>query len=172
MPRTMIQAPDDVLELLRQTVELYRNELLEAGVTWNVVMVHAATDQNGEPRGPALKHHGHDALAVVKINSLEDRVKGLADVTLRLDGDRWPEHSRETQVAILHHEAEHLILVRGDDGAVRTDDANRPKLRIRQHDLEIGGFECVVECHKMAAIEAQQYRDLNRRLSQKTLPWG
>ena len=60
----------------------------------------------------------------------------------------------DKQRALLDHEVAHLELVRDDAGKVKTDDAGRPRLRIRPHDYQTGGFWDVIERHKEAACEA------------------
>jgi hypothetical protein len=64
--------------------------------------------------------------------------------------------SKATQVAVLDHELTHLELVTDGDGTVKYDDYNRPKLKIRLHDIHYGWFSEVAKRHKGASIEVQQ----------------
>ncbi len=146
MPKTYEVADKPVLEFIEATMRKYHSGLVEARVTVAALMV-----------GGGLKHHGYAACAVVKINSLKDRVEGKEDVTIEIDGDqdgweRWPVTRCE---AVIDHELNHLIVVKDEGGRVKRDDAGRPKLRLRLHDVQIGGFEDVIERHKEHAVEAQ-----------------
>ncbi len=58
------------------------------------------------------------------------------------------------------------------DGKLKRDDAGRPRIKLRKHDFELGGFFDVVERHKTSAPESQSYIDLHRKMSQMTFPWG
>jgi hypothetical protein len=166
-------APQGDVDLLDQVLQQYHAELADAGVTIGLLHAHARRDEkSGEPLGPALKLHGYPCAAVVKINSHQDRVEGKPDATVKLDADTWNDRPHEEKVAILDHELEHLVLVKDKEGAIEIDDACRPKLKMRLHDMNIGGFEAIVDRHKTAALEAQAYIDLHRQMSQKTFPWG
>lgn len=92
-----------------------------------------------------LKLRGWPAYATVKANSLKDRVAGLADVRILIDADRWGGLSPNRQQAIIHHELHHVIIRQDDTGGVLTDDANRPKVKLRQHDFESGGFSAIAQ---------------------------
>lgn len=147
MAKTYTQGDEKVVAQIAAVMKKHRPDLTEAGVTVSALMV-----------GGGLKHHGYAAHAVVNINSLKDRVEGKADCTIQFDDDEsgydsWPSAQR---TAILHHELYHLELVRGSNGNVEKDDVGRPKLTMRLHDVEIGGFEEVIKAHGEAAPEAQQ----------------
>ena len=170
---TYCKATHEDDDLLAEVMTLYHADLADAGVRVGLLYAHAKRDdRTGEPRGPALKLHGYPCAALVRINSQRDRVQGKPDATIELDADAWEERPREEKVAILDHELEHLLLVRDDAGGVALDDANRPKLKMREHDLVIGGFVSVCERHKMAALEAQAYRDVHNTFTQRLFPWS
>lgn len=170
---TYKQADGESAELLRQVIDRYHPHLDAVGVRIGLLMAHAPVDKyTGEPKGPALKLHGDVALAIIKPNSLKDRVEGKPDVTITCDGDRWPELSGEKRISLLDHELEHLVLVEDEEGAVMLDDCNRPKVKTRPHDFLVAGFYSVVDRHKTEAHEAQQYIELHREMSQRTFPWG
>ncbi len=159
-------------ELCDEVMQTHHPLLKEAGVTVQILTAHAkVSEATGEPVGPALKLHGVPALAIVKVTSLKDRVGGIEDARIILDGDQWPDFGEERQRSILDHELTHLVPVY-KDGFLQTDDANRPKLKTRPHDADLGVFFEVVERHGMQAVEAQAYRDLHNTMTQMKFPWG
>lgn len=169
---TFQQASDADVQLLRQVVEKYHPRLI--GVDIGLLEAYAPCDADGNvrPGATALKVHGIAAYATVKINSLADRVEGKPDATIRIDADVWGAHSDKRKVAILDHELAHLLLATDKDGNVKRDDLGRPKLKMRYHDLVVGGFSDVVERHGAAAVESMHYLDVHKFFSQQTFPWG
>lgn len=155
----------EVANLIRK----HHRELHDAEATYSVLFAHAERDkQTGEPKGPALKTStGWPALAKVRVVSLRDRVAGLPDFQIILDGDQWEELQDETQAAILDHELEHVEVRRDDDGKIKSDDCGRPKLRLRPHDFEVAGFDIIVERHRENAVEAKACAALFKRMEQR-----
>lgn len=151
--------------LLEAVRAAHHAERLE-GVTFAVLMVHAEVDSTGAPKGFALKHHGMPAAAKVRIVSLRDRAHGLADVEIQIDGDRWPKWSKATQRAILDHELTHLLRGKGED------DLGRPKLKIRDHDFQVGWFHEVAERHGKASVEVNQARVLATEYGKVYFGWS
>lgn len=115
-------------------------DLVEAKVTMKIMFAR-------NPDAPSIMHNGWPAKALVRINNLRDRVAGLADVTILLDGENWEEWSEEHQRAILDHELFHILVCRNQAGAIRYDDANRPKLRLKPHDFVVAGFHEMARRH-------------------------
>jgi hypothetical protein len=138
-------APVAVIKLFEKAMRDNHERLVEAGVTVQILMKHAKVGDDGKPKGPALKLHGVPAFATVKIMSVADRVAGAEDIRIVLDGDSWPEHTEERQLAIADHELTHVLV--DDDG--KTDDAERPVLKMRHHDYDGGLFFEVCERHGM-----------------------
>lgn len=162
----------DVEKLMIGVMKKYHGDLMDAGVTVGLLYAHAKRDKNDEPKGPALKWAGSAAAAVVKINSLKDRVQGEPDATVVIDGDRWPEWSEKRRVALLDHEIFHLELQRDDEGAIKLDDASRPKLRLRPHDLQLGTFDIISERHREHAIDTEMLATASKKFVQMQIPWG
>lgn len=158
MPKTyerLAAGGHKIYERLAAMRDRFHAPLTEAGVAIDVLLVHAARDQNDEPKGSALDHNGYPAAAVVKILSLEQRVAGRGDAEMVIDGDKWDEWSDAELDSLLDHELEHLELVIDKDGAVVRDDADRPKLKMRRHDWQHGGFYSIAKRHKEDAFEVQ-----------------
>jgi hypothetical protein len=155
---------DDILPDVAAAMEKYRPDLVEAGVTVEVLTAH------GDP--PALKHHGYPAAAVIKVMSQPDRAAGSADVRLVIDAERWEEMNDARREALLDHELTHLELRRDQEGKVRTDDCGRPKLGTRPHDFEVGGFDEVVQRHRADAPESHSFYEAHKVFVQRSFPWG
>jgi hypothetical protein len=156
MPKSYEPIDDNhkLREVLNQVIVSYHRILLDSDVTIALLTVRNF-DANGEQVDPALTHGGYPAMATIKINSYRDRVEGKADVTITVDGQRWDELSDAELAAVLDHELTHLELVLEEDGSVSRDDIDRPKLRMRRHDFQIGGFNEVAKRHKADSLEVQ-----------------
>ena len=158
MATTYTTAGSEVEAMVASLVRRYHPELQEAEVTFNLLF---AAGEDGEP---ALKAPGGwPACAKVRINNLRNRVAGLADVTIEVDGDQWPNWEDGKRRAVLDHELEHLEVRRSDKGHIKRDDCGRPKLRIRMHDWELAGFDVILDRHKEHAVEFQAAQKLFER---------
>ena len=162
---------EDLRPLLEKAMELYHGQLLEAGVRIGLLEALAKRNQHGEPQGPAIRHHGYPAAAVIKINSLKDRVEGKPDATIVVDGDRRGEWTEARLLALFDHELCHVQLEVDDSGNTVLDDANRPKLRHVPHDAEVGVFWCVVHRHKGLAFESSAFEAMHHEFKQQEFPW-
>jgi hypothetical protein len=165
VPVPTYRRADDLVPLAEKAMRDYHRDLADAGVTVEVLTVHAGTS-------PALKHHGYPALAVIKPMSQKDRAAGSADARILIDAEKWDGLDDPRRLALLDHELTHLELVRDEEGAVREDDCGRPKLRTRPHDFELGGFEEVVGRHKASAPESRSFYDAHKVFVQQKFPWG
>lgn len=154
-----------VRPLLERIKKQHHRRLVDADVTIGLLSAHAPVDDDGDPKGPALKLHGVQCAATVRIVSHKDRVAGLPDAIVTIDGDRWEEFGALKQEAIIDHELAHLLPT-GD-----TDDCGRPKLKMRPHDVDLGGFHDIVERHKENAPEAEIFLAAQREWTQKLLPF-
>ena len=152
---TYRKADADVTSRIKALITANHPELEEAGVKVGARFAFAPTDEEtGEPKTCALKHHGYPAAAIVRIVSQKDRSLGFPDAIVDIDGEAWlKEWSEERKSSVLDHELLHLEVKRDEDGAVQLDDCNRPKLKMRLHDFEIGGFEVIAKRYGSDAIE-------------------
>jgi hypothetical protein len=156
---TFTKPSDDDVRLLAHTMRMHHLPLERAGVRVDLLVAEAKRDEGGDPVGPALKHRGRACLATVRIVPARDRVQGLADAVITIDGDRWVLLSKPEREAVLDHELTHLDLVTKAE-EVQRDDGDRPKLKMRQHDVEFGWFVEVADRHGKHAQEVQQARAL------------
>lgn len=165
MPTTYTTCSDDVTDLLDSVLDRWHKDLVGAGLTVNLLFANNDTSD-------AVTLHGYPALAVIKINSLKDRVEGKSDCTLTIDEKAWLEMDEAGKLSLLDHEAEHVLLARSKkSGKVKIDDAGRPKLKLRKHDLVLGGFFSIIERHKTSAHEWQDLRKIQERMVQLELPF-
>lgn len=151
------KAPQEVCDLVAEITSAYHGPLFDADVTFDLLFAHAETDDNGDAKGPALKLHGYQCAAVVRIVPYKQRVLGQGDAEIVFDGDRWDEWSDEQKRAIVDHEIEHLELAVDREGNVKRDDLDRPKLKMRKHDHQFGWFDSIARRHGQHSFEVQQY---------------
>jgi hypothetical protein len=155
MPRTYEPAGQDVWDTLGPLIAQYHKWADDQNVTYNLILAHGPVNKDGEITAPAIMLHGHRAAATVKVNSLKDRVKGLADVTIEIDGDLWPGWGQEQRAAVLDHELYHLEPHTNADGSPKLDDCGRPYLTLKKHDFHFGGFAEIARRHRDTAFEVK-----------------
>ncbi len=156
---TYEKAPNEVAQIVNEITELYHGALRDAGVTIDLLFAKARTDENGDTEGVALKLHGYQCGAVVRVVPYKPRVQGNADAEITIDGDRWDEWSPEEKRAIIDHEIQHLELKCDRDNNLIRDDLGRPKLRLRLHDHQFGWFDVIAKRHGKASFEVKQLEE-------------
>ena len=100
-------------------------------------------------KGCALKWNGVKALAMVRILPLKDRMVREHDVEILVNADAWKKMNDEERDALIDHELQHLELVMVKEGGkkkggrliVEKDDLDRPRLKMRRHDFQVGWFD-------------------------------
>lgn len=163
----------DMVRLLDEVIGRYHQHLAEAKAKVYLLVAFAPTDENGERKGCAIRHHGYPALAKCWIVPTKQRVAGLGDAEILIDGDRWPDLDRDSQIALLDHELTHLRLLLDKDEQPLVDSAERPKMAIRPHDRQYGWFDEVAQRHGGASVEVQQAKRLVDETGQLYLgEWG
>lgn len=176
MPRTYEKIhPRDGHKLYDRLVvvrDRYHQPLKEAGVEIDLLLAHAPRDKNDDATGHAVTHGGYPAMATIKVTSLKDRVAGLGDAVMIVDGDACDEWTDAEVDALLDHELTHLEITIDDKGAVVRDDAGRPKLKCRKHDWQIGGFAEIAKRHKENAPEVKATKEAYVAYVQPMLNWG
>lgn len=158
MPRYE-QAPALVRQVVERMTDRYHPQLRDAKVTLSLLMAFPTLNENGDSTGPALSHNGYPAQAVVKIIGLKERTDGRADAEIVIDGDNWPLLSSDQQDALIDHELEHLELKTDKDGLLVRDDLDRPKLKLRKHDVQAGWFDAIVRRHGRNSPEFRQFEE-------------
>lgn len=155
---TYCESPDEVREMITNIKNKYYPDLCKAEVTITSLMAHARRNEKGEITGPSLTLHGHPAIAIVSVTNHKNRVAGLTDVIIEFDGDIWNDFSLEDQSAIVDHELFHIDLKKDEDGEFQSDDSGRPKVRLKPHDWQLGGFGEIAKRHGSASQEVQQLK--------------
>lgn len=117
-------------------------------------------EKSGRPLNDALTKNGIRALGITRSIPLKDRALGRGDAEVALDGDWWKEVGAEEQEAMLDHELHHISIKCDKNGNIHYDDLNRPLIKIRKHDVEVGWFRVIAERHGSASIEQQQAKKI------------
>lgn len=104
---------------------------------------------------PPIISNGYPAIAQIKKTNLLNRVCGLKDAIIIIDGKKWAEWSEERRRAVLDGELYRLEVQRDKEGAIKEDDAGRPVLALKTPDFKIEGFDEMVRRHGPEAIEAE-----------------
>lgn len=154
MPSKLKRANKQLRPLMRELIDGYHlhEQIDEFDVKVDFLFAWAEQDDHGQKKGPALKHRGVPALGICRIVNYRDRVKGCGDVEISVDADWWeaPTTTHEQQLALLDHELRHIKVLHD------TDQANRPKIKMRPHDFEVGWFHDVAERWGVNSNEVQQ----------------
>lgn len=167
------QATDEMREVLADVTKRYHGQLNDYGVTIDMLAAYPKTDENGDPTGPAIKHQGYIAFAVVRKIPYKDRVAGRGDAEIVVDGERWEELSDDERAALIDHELCHLDVATDKDGNVKRDDLDRVKFNMRSHDVQLGVFNDVVRRHGKLALDFQHGAEfVNNVYEQLWLPFA
>lgn len=162
-----------ILDSAEQSVHDMANEIIDAhhpelkGVP-NVdgsrsrLCILMACNEDKESDEPPVKCHGYPAAAIVSIIPYKQRVDKRADAEIIIDALVWDGLTEPQQRALLDHEITHLEVQKDEHGFVKTDDAGRPKLKLRLHDWQIGGFRSIAERYGDEALEVRHARDFQK----------
>lgn len=165
--KTFTLAPMAIHQLCKELIELYHSDLDTASVKVDIVM--AFRDPDGE--APAMEKDGHRVLGQAKTITLKDRVKGMGDCEIILDGDAWDGLPEKQKAALLDHELEHFEVKRDKEGEFVFDDLTRPVIKLRSHDRQFGWFDTVAMRHRSDSMEIHQLRKLFTEGGQIYLPF-
>jgi hypothetical protein len=164
---------DEVTDMISDVLKRYHRERLkvanvaDAFIRVGAIFYLAKRNEKGELTGPPLRLHGYQCAATIKVQSLKNRAQGLPDATICIDGDWWKDAPQKTRIATIDHELEHLERVLDKTSAGVDDDLGRPRLTVRLHDWQLGGFRVIAERHREHALEmqmAQKFADEHGQL--------
>jgi hypothetical protein len=144
------------------TGEVQLRNLRMADGTYPRLCILMATDDDPEGDGNPVKLHDRTCAAVISIIPYKQRVDKRADAEIIIDAERWKKFSQRTRRALLDHEITHLEFKIDDDGFVQTDDAGRPKLRLRDHDWDVTGFRSIAQRYGDDSIDVMNLRQLQK----------
>ena len=168
---TFKKCGQEIKHLVNRAMKNWHKQLEEFEVTVDCLFAFATTDANGDTTGCALKKNGLPAAALIRVTPLKDRTKGNGDAEMQIDGDEWENYSDKQKLALIDHELEHLQLLFDKDGGLKRDDLDRPKLRLRPHDREVGWFDDVVKRHGRDAFEYSSFNSIWQSTRQMKLPF-
>jgi len=152
---TTVCTDREVLERVERMRARYHSELDDFEATINVLWIDRRTDEDGEwVDGPLLTHNGYSALATIRKTPERDRLLGVADAILSINGEFYRDLDDAGRDALIDHELEHLEIARRNNDEVLWDDAGRPKLRLRKHDWQLGGFLSIARIAHMETAGA------------------
>lgn len=167
------RAPKEVIELANEVLCKWETHkaTLDAKVKIDFVLALPGVDEDGNPVGDAIRHHGYKALGLTRKIGLKDRTMGRGDVEILIDKEWYEEATEPQRRALLDHELNHVIVRTDEDGAVLRDDLTRPKINIRPHDYEFGLFKIVAERNKAASLEVQACKIMWEHSGQVLFPF-
>lgn len=173
MATTFAPAADDIVDQINAIWAERFPETRNIDPCPSLAVLMAVSDKDHKP---ALKHHGWPAAAIISIVPPEQRADGCADLRLKIDQAKWFRMTERQQEALIAHELLHVqVELEGSQSVnppiVKTDDYGRPKVKLRPHDWEVGGFTAIVDWYGDDAIEKQIVTSINERLSQMVLPF-
>lgn len=159
---TYEKAPKSTYDLADRILLEYETHkpLIACELKIDIVMAHADQDEKGRLLNDALTKNGVKALGVTRALPIKDRAMGRGDAEICLDADWWSLASGDEQAALLDHELHHISVKCDRSGNIQYDDLNRPKIKLRKHDVEVGWFKLIADRHGAASIERQQAKKI------------
>jgi hypothetical protein len=162
----------EIYAVLNRVIEQHYPQIHRLIPQLNIGVLLVRSDQEGKP---ALKHQGYPETALIHVVSPVDRAVGGPDVVIRYDAAEWDDQDDDERAAILDHELQHLCIKsnsNGEGGEVADqDEFDRPVVRRRNHDFQIGGFYRIIERHRDAAPEKRALDIVREQLRQMSLPF-
>lgn len=151
-------------DLIHELIDEYHGSLKDCAVRVGALFAFAPRDEEtGEPKGDALKKYGLPASATVRIVSQRDRIAGLPDCQILIDGEAWEkEWSDEHKKAVLDQQLQYLEVQFDEEGGVKLDACCRPRLRIIPPDYLISGFRMIAERHGDESVEVKEARKVQK----------
>lgn len=145
-------APEEVTDRIDRLIQKHHPELEAAEVDVRALFA------NSENDSPPVKLGGYECYAIVKIVGAKERVQGLGDALIIIDEERWKKLNERRRDALIDHELMHLQVQKDSAGFVKKDDHERPRLKMKLHDWQLGGFAQVTKWYGADALEAQSIK--------------
>lgn len=162
--KTYTRTSDDAQDRIKQLLK-FHPQLTKHKVRIETMMVNLAEDEDGA----VLKAHGYPATALAKIIPQEQRAAGRGDCVILIDQEEYNDLSEPQRNALLDHELEHFQVVERD-GKAAWDGQERPKMRIKPHDVQVGWFLEVAKRHGENSIEVIQAKRIFEKSHEDLLP--
>ena len=155
------------MQIINRLIKNKFSDLREANVEVGCLFAYASENSTAPP----LSMNGWPAVAKVRVCSQKDRVAGMPDAQIMVDGEQWKNLRDRQKEALMAHELEHLEVQRGEGGTIKEDDCGRPKLKLKLHDFQIGVFKKNIEEYGEDSLDHAQLSPVAEYI-QKLLPWG
>lgn len=170
--KTYAMCGETEYKLIRSVIEKHHPTLNEGHVSFSLMFVYAAKDEDNVPKGAAITERGKPADYTVKVTPVEMRVRGMADVMVSIDGDRWDDKSEDEQTAIFDRLCESMFVEIGKDEArtVKSDAADRPVISRREPDLVVVGYSAVMKRNGRFSPEQEVIAEFTSAMKQADLP--
>ena len=154
MAKVNTLADQEVLSVVETVIDNHYPELKEAGVRVGVIMVEPNKKEGGIPTAPAVRNHGAEAPAKVRLVGPKEHLINENDVMIDVDQDYWDSGSELQQAAVIDHALAYVNVKRKGEDIVYRDDS-RPQLSRNEPDWHIWGFRNVFERNREASFEAE-----------------
>lgn len=159
------KADREVIRMAEELISQFHKQLSEAAVRITYMIAWPCLDESGSPMEDAITKGGMKCLGLTRKNATRHRKEGLADATITLDGPYWDLAETEQRRSLLDHELQHIAVVpdgQNDKGEAvyKRDNAGRPIIKLRKHDLEIGWFKACAVRHGVYSQERMQANQL------------
>lgn len=174
MPTTLVLAPKEIHDMAREILRAEWHHDIRLGqgnedqdfIRLCIFLAHSDSSE------PPVKLHGYPCAAKIAIIPYKQRVDKRADAEITIDALWWDNATEPAQRALLDHEISHLELSKDDLGCLKTDDQGRPKLSLRLHDWQLGGFRAIAQRYGDNAPEVAMARDFQKRHGDVALAAG
>lgn len=160
---TYKKADDSVAQMAREILAAHEcyQPVLDARTKIDFVFAFPDLDEDGKPTNDSITLRGQKCLGVCRGLPLKDRAMGRGDAEITLDADFWAGATPDEARALLDHELYH-IQIKMKGSIILKDDLERPKIKMRKHDMEVGWFKAVADrngVHSQEQIQAKKYMD-------------
>ncbi len=152
-------------DMVNTLIDNHYGELAECQIRIGVLFAHPRA-----PMKPALTTNGVPVLSTIRKINLKDRVAGLPDAQIILDGPYWndPNTTNDNQLELLDSQLYRLELKRDKTRAIKTDDAQRPIITLKRYDYFIAGHDSIIRRYGNNSLALRAIADLS--LHAHTLP--
>lgn len=161
MSTSYTRAESDVMNLLARVIAAHHPALKNAKLAVDVLL--ASVEDGG---GGAVMLHGYPCSAVVRKVSYKNRVLGRGDAEIVIDAQWWEDATDRQREGLMDHELTHVEVQLDNQNKIKRDRAGRPKLSMRLHDWQLGGFAEVAQRYGKDAPEVVIAREFKKDFGQ------
>jgi len=178
MPIQYLKADRDVRGLVQTVMQRYHPALVFAEVRVDVLMARHV----GDGDAPAVLLHGYPCAAIIGAQNAKARALGMGDVLITVDLVSWDSLDDRGRMALIDHELMHIEVLADGGGTLQVaknednpdgppdvfgrpslDLNDRPRLKMRLHDWQIGGFNAIAHRWGDEALEVRNVHSFRDR---------